>query len=384
MGAGTNQLGIRRGTSGHRDETRVAEQLASQVGDSAAVLVLVFASPHYDTDRLAAALARAFGAVPVVGCTTAGEIGPNGFASGSVVAMSFACAGLRVGVALTTDLGASALSGGREATLGALGALGISPDSARPDRHVAMTLVDGRSGQEELFIAGAAASAPRLRFVGGSASDDMGAVPRARILCEGRAWSNAGLVLAFDSSVPFSVISTDHLEAGPERLVVTRTDASGRLVHELNGYPARDYYEARAGLARVDATSASFAPLAYFVGGQRYIRSVMGVEGDSLRFACALNTGTVLRLTQGGDMIATTRSALRLAEQQVGGTIGALVVFNCLGRYLETEATGRTEAAGALLTEQPVIGFNTFGEQFNALHVNHTMTALVFGDHADG
>lgn len=384
MGGAKNQLQVRRGSSRHDDEAGVADELAAQLGTEPAVLVLVFASPRYDSNRLAAQLARVFGAVPVVGCTTAGEIGASGFERDSVVAMSLVCSALRVSVALATELASSALSGGRDATLRALDALGTSPSTARSDRHVVVTMVDGRSGQEELFIAGAAASAPSLGFVGGSASDDLDGPRRARIFFDGKAWSDAGLVVAFDSAVPFSVLSSDHLNARPERLVVTSTDASGRLVHEFNGSPARQYYGTLTGLRDVDITSASFAPLAYYVGGQRYLRSIMAVEGNSLRFACALNTGTVLRLMRAGDMVATTREALRAAERRVGGAVGALVVFNCFGRYLETEATGSTGAVGAVLTEYPVIGFNTFGEQYNALHVNHTMTALVFGDHDDG
>ena len=39
-------------------------------------LVLFFCSSEYDRDALAAEMARRFAGVPVVGCTTAGEIGP--------------------------------------------------------------------------------------------------------------------------------------------------------------------------------------------------------------------------------------------------------------------------------------------------------------------
>ena len=42
-----------------------------------------------------------------------------------------------------------------------------------------------------------------------------------------------------------------------------------------------------------------------------------------------------------------------------------------------------TDAVGDLLTQYPVVGFNTFGEQINTLHVNHTLTGLAFGT-ADG
>jgi hypothetical protein len=55
-----------------------------------------------------------------------------------------------------------------------------------------------------------------------------------------------------------------------------------------------------------------------------------------------------------------------------------------VGRYFETEALGLTEAIGRELARDPIIGFNTFGEQINALHVNHTLAALAFGGLARG
>ena len=49
---------------------------------------------------------------------------------------------------------------------------------------------------------------------------------------------------------------------------------------------------------------------------------------------------------------------------------------DCFLRRLELEARHGLEPVGAFLREQRVIGFNTYGEQFNGMHINQTFTGV--------
>lgn len=364
-------------------EAAVARELATQLPDTSATVVLLFASPRYDAAALAAAAQRAFDPVPVVGCTTAGEIGVSGFLEGSVVAMSLASGALRLGVGVFTGLGSAAFTGGRRAAGSALAALGRTTLELSPRRHVALSLIDGRSGREESFIAGAAAALPGVRIAGGSASDVVEAPPAARLIVGGEALTDSGMMLVFESDIPFVAFKSEHMLPTSERVVVTAVEPGERVVHELNGRPAREVYARLLGVeaSAIDDAVAGRNPFALYVGGQPYVRSVMSVEGDSLRFACAVDQGSVLRPMHPGDLVRSTAEDLANVDAELGG-IGALVAFNCLGRYLESQASGNTEGVAEVLTRYPVVGFNTFGEQFNALHVNHTLTALAFAKEA--
>ena len=51
--------------------------------------LVVFFSPDYDADEFAAAMAHGFPGVPVYGCSTAGELTPDGLSEGGVVALGF-------------------------------------------------------------------------------------------------------------------------------------------------------------------------------------------------------------------------------------------------------------------------------------------------------
>jgi hypothetical protein len=105
---------------------------------------------------------------------------------------------------------------------------------------------------------------------------------------------------------------------------------------------------------------------------------VTRIEGTALQMACAIDEGVVLRMTRAGDLVATTREALDRASSQVGGIRG-LIAFNCLGRYIEAEARGLLDDLGRVYEAHPVVGFNTYGEQYYALHMNHTLTGLALG-----
>ena len=49
---------------------------------------------------------------------------------------------------------------------------------------------------------------------------------------------------------------------------------------------------------------------------------------------------------------------------------------DCVLRYLEIEQAQLRPAIDALMTRHNVIGFATYGEQFNAMHVNQTFTGV--------
>ncbi|PZQ35920.1 MAG: GfdT protein, partial [Ectopseudomonas oleovorans] len=52
---------------------------------------------------------------------------------------------------------------------------------------------------------------------------------------------------------------------------------------------------------------------------------------------------------------------------------------DCFLRRLEIENDGGVESVATLLRQQRVIGFNTYGEQFNGMHINQTFTGVAIG-----
>jgi hypothetical protein len=347
-------------------------------------LVVVFASHRLDTDQVAEALEASLPGVPVIGCTSCGEIGAGGDHEGTVAAIAIGSPRLRVGIGLASDLARSALRSSKSAVVDAAAALGLTPEQLHPSRHVGIALVDGRSGYEESFCLGSAATAPQIKFVGGSASDMLEDPPRARVFHGGQAHANAGVVALLETDLPFAVIESEHMVPTPSRVVVTAADPERRRVHELDGRPAAKRYPELVSATTghpgpIDAVFASSYPFALYVGGRPYVRSIADIQGDTLVMASAVDPGAILRLMRAGDLVGSTRQAITAAAAEVGGDLRAVIAFSCLGRHREALTSGRRADLGTIYDSQPLVGFHSLGEQKGPLLVNHTLTGLALG-----
>jgi hypothetical protein len=345
-------------------------------------LVVVFASHRLDADAVAAAIDQELAGTPWIGCTSCGEIGAGGDHEGTIAAIAIGSPKLRVGLGIASDLARSALRSSRDAVSAAAASLGLQPEQLQPGKHAAIALVDGRSGFEESFCLGSAATAPQVHFVGGSASDNFEDPPRARVFFGGKAYSGAGVVAVIETDLPFAVIESEHMVPTPDRVVVTAADPERRRVAELDGQPAAKRYAqlvAAHGGGALTAVLASSYPFAMYVGGRPYVRSVAEIDGQTLVFASAVDPGTILRLMRPGDLVGSTRQALLSAASEVGGHLRAVIAFSCLGRHREAMTSGARGALGELYDETPLVGFHSLGEQKGPLLVNHTLTGLAIG-----
>jgi hypothetical protein len=62
--------------------------------------------------------------------------------------------------------------------------------------------------------------------------------------------------------------------------------------------------------------------------------------------------------------------------QQRLGDLLLTIGCDCFLRRLELEDNGSLDLIGSFLREQRVMGFNTYGEQFNGMHINQTFTGV--------
>ncbi len=364
-----------------RSPRQVADDLAARLAPSADALVIAFVSSQLPCDEVAAELHQRLSPATVIGCTSVGEIG-GAVAVGTAVAVVISCPGLRFGIGLTGELARGPLQAGRGAVVAAANALGRAAEALDPARHVALTLVDGRSAFAEGFCLGTAATAPRISFVGGSSSDVVGGPPRSAIFANGVAHRDAGLVVVLESGLSFEVITSEHMTATPARTVVTGADPRRRSIHELDGHPAAARYQQlirELGVDRpLDNELASSFPFAIYVGGHPYVRSIREVAGDELRLAAVVDEGAVVRIMRPGDLVTQTRTAFAGARARLG-ELSAVITFSCLGRHLEAQTRGAGAALDEIYASVPVVGFHSFGEQAGPLLVNHTLAALALG-----
>jgi hypothetical protein len=348
-------------------------QLAAGLGPGPFAGIVLFVSPQADLPGLEATL-DAFGAVPVVGCTTAGELSSDGYGEGGIVAVGLPAALFAVEVMAVPDLAAldpQVLIGGLIRARAALA-------QARPgwEGEFATLLVDGTSLREDALTAALGPGLGPVPLFGGSAGDGL-RFGQAFVLLQGRFRRHAAVVLMVRTACRVKVFSLDHLTPTDRRMVVTGADPARRIVHQINGEPAAREYARLLGKDPGQLTTFTFAahPVVVRIGGRHHVRAIQRMEpnGD-LVFFSAIAEGLVLTLAEAQDMADHLQA--QLTEIGRGGPPSAILACDCILRRMEAEERQRFGAVSAILKAHGVVGFSTYGEQVNSMHVNQTMTGV--------
>ena len=91
-----------------------------------------------------------------------------------------------------------------------------------------------------------------------------------------------------------------------------------------------------------------------------------------------IDEGVVLTLGEARNILDGLDSLFDGLESAVGG-IDRIVGFDCVLNKIEAEQRQLTREVSRMFVEHRVTGFNTYGEQFHALHVNQTFSGLAIG-----
>ena len=366
--------------SSARDVEAVAQDLARQLLHPNLGFVLFFCSAEYDLPALAAALEQYFGGIDLAGCTTAGEITPQGYGRGCVTAVGFDLRSFAISFALVDEMERFSLIDAQqmvESLVADCRSAGLAPIK---DHSFALTLLDGLSSREEVVLAALSAALGAIPHFGGSAGDD-NHLTHTHVYYQGQFHTGAAVVVLFNTWLDFEVFTTHHVLPSEEKLVVTRADSDSRRVLELNAEPAALEFARLVGvpLEQLDFSSFPARPLAVRVRDQYYVRSIQQVNDDlSLTFYCAVENGIVLTVMHTGPLLPGLQAQFQRLHERLGPpllTIGC----DCFLRRLELEVAGDTEPTAAFLRSQQVIGFNTYGEHFNGMHINQTFTGVAIG-----
>ncbi len=366
-----------RATSQHVDAKLAVAELTAGWEGAAPEVAFVFCSSKQNADDVAAALAERWPTAVTVGCSTTGEQLDGDPLSGSVTLCALADSGVKWTAACIEDLGTFDEGRARAAASSFAEAAGIEADGFDPRHHFAIVLIDGLSMREEAVSATLADALEGISVVGGSAGDDL-AFSKTKVFLNGKAASNAAVVVFGATERRFSVIKHQHFTATPRHLVVTSVDPARRRVYELDGLPAAVAYARALGLPRSELTDevTFMNPIVFEVQGQIYVRSVQRIEpDDSMVFYCAVEEGMVLSIGDHKPMATSLEADL---ADLVRAPADFMITFNCILRALEAKKTDCRDQLGMTLkrASRCSIGFDTYGEQLGGLHINQTLVAL--------
>ena len=369
-------------TSDEPDPNAFARAVATEAAAiDAGFALLFFSQSLVEASALSQALRTHAPALHHAGCSTAGEITPQGLEDGHVLAMLLPSASFTAVSTMVDDLSSSGMdriTGEVEALRRSLRGR-IGHEQTR--NTFALCFIDGLSYAEEAVSSAIHWGLDDIPLLGGSAGDDL-KFETTRLISNGRVTSDSAIIVLIATEIPFHVFKTDNFVPTDEKLVVTSSDPDHRIVREFNATNAAEEYAASVGILPQTLTPLSFAshPVVVKVGGEYYCRSIQKMHPDgSLSFFCAIDDGVVLSIAQPMDMVESTRAALRDVEERLGG-IDMILGFDCVLRRLDARNRQVFRDISELYRVNNVIGFGTYGEQYRSMHLNQTFTGIAFGE----
>jgi len=388
MTSGARWMGVGRSAGA---DSRAAAALAARsaiVGPDAKLL-LVFAAITHDLAAVQEGIAEVAGGVPVIGCTTHGEIAPGGPSDGSVTVAAIGGSGFSIGTAVAEHVAGRQREAGAEVTVRAA-------EGVEGPYQVLLLLTDGLIRDQEAILRGCysvlGASVP---LFGGAAGDGW-RMTGTYLMADGKVHTDAVAAAMIASEAPLAVSVRHGWRPVGEAMLVT-SGANGR-VHTLNDRPAMDVY-----LDRLGAPPEAYADPAAFVdfalsrplGVQRRsgvrahnLSTEVDVEGRSIGGGSAIDQGNLTWILEGDrdSILGAVDHACADARAALGGAapIGMLT-FSCAATRAVIGDDGiRYEAARLerVADGTPFAGFYTYGEiarvgGIDGFH-NQTLVVLAF------
>lgn len=362
------------------DEALAIADLAKQIKIDSFFSILFF-SNTYNKEKMEKELSHSF-ADDVIAVSTAGEIANGSYHQGTISGIAFNKTNFEINTFLIEDVNnlqptsLNKLSNLVEQIRASRSHIGILK------RAVCMVFVDGVSKKEDSLMEVLGDIVKDIPIVGGSSGDGLN-FKETTLFCNGKNYKNSAVLVFINSEVPFEIIKSQHFELSSKKVVITESIPDERIVLEINGQPAAEAYAELLGKRVEDLNSKTFSdyPLALNIANSCFVRSIRTANADgSLTFYCAIENGIVLSLAKRKNFFETTKTHLDELKGRLGG-IGACVFFECVLRRLEVasfEAEYRNEVF-QLYEDFKAVGFHTYGEQIGSLHVNQTITGVMFG-----
>jgi hypothetical protein len=251
---------------------------------------------------------------------------------------------------------------------------------ASAENSFALLLIDGLSVREEPVTGALQDLLGKLPMVGGSAGDGV-RFGKTFVYFDGRFHADSAVLVLASTRLPFRTFKTQHFVPTDDRVVVTAADASRRIVSEIDGRPAAEAYADLIGVEVQNLVPMLFAsePMVVMIDGTNYVRSIQTANSDgSLTFFSSIEEGLVLRAARGIDLVKSLEDSF--AEMRAAiGELQLVVGFDCILRRLEYSQAELLAGVERVFHDNNMVGFNSYGEQYNGVHINQTLTGVAIG-----
>jgi hypothetical protein len=373
-------------------DSRVAarEAAADALTGDDAKLIIVFASISHDPAAVLATIGEAAPRVPVIGCSTHGEIAPGGPKDGTVTVAAIGGPGFTVSTAVARDVSGRQREAGVEVARCADALAGL------PHR-VLVLLTDGLVRDQESIVRGCyLALGASVPLFGGAAADGW-RMSGVYLMGGGEVLTDAVVAVTIGSEAPLSVAVRHGWRTVGQPMIVT--GAGNGRVYSLDDRPALDTYLDRLGAppeAYTDAAAFTAFALPRPLGVQRRsgvearnLSTEVDIAGRSIGGGSVIDHGGLTWAMDGDEesILSAVDAACQDALDQLAGQppVG-LLTFSCAALRavlgddgIQREGAHLAKWAGDI----PYAGFYTYGEiartkGIDGFH-NQTLAVLALG-----
>jgi len=344
----------------------------AKIGKEPIAFALVFAGPDRSLDTAMRMLDARLPKVPMMGCSTAGEITEVGMT--------------KLAIAIVLVAGSDIHARGHGVPYAAndvdnVGAL-LSADFAELARNESLngrkhsttfTLVDGISGLGERVVESLRRATRSFQPIIGGAAGDYARFASTPVAFGTRVMSQGAAALHVFSEHPIGIGLGTGLIPDSPRMTITK--ATGNIVYEIDHQPAFEIYRSYArtrGLTLEGYDAGRFLLEhelgVFFFDELRYARAPLRVGTDgSLACAAAVPQGAIICILDGNEasLVDAARRAAEEAKANLRGRrCAGVLIFNCIcrGELLGVNHSHELNAVREVLGDVPIAGFLTYGE----------------------
>lgn len=368
-----------------------ADDAGGRAADAALIhdgakLLIVFCSPTENLPDLIGQIRSRSGDVPMIGCTTAGEIARYGPRDGSVVVAALGGDGFVIGTAAAVGASADLRGAGARAAH-------CLPSPAGHPHRVVLLLTDGLASDQDEIIRGAySVLGAGVPMVGGCAGDGL-KMTRTFQFHGDRVLTDSVIAAGIASTGPLGIGAQHGWRAVGEPMLVT--GSSPNRVDSLDNRPALDVFLERLGTEPGQLRPEDLPALALMhpIGlgrhrGEEQMRFITSADFTrrALFSTAQVPQGSLVWLME-ADTSAVLAAATTACDASVaalgGSTPLGMLAFDCVARRgvlgeegIKKEIQRLADAAGGA----PLAGFYSYGEiarthGMRGLH-NYTLAIL--------
>lgn len=372
---------IRTGLAKSKQPEKAVEELTNCLHKEPRLL-LYFASAAYDFKQLSQLFSQQYPNAQIVGVTTTGEIGPQGFSEFSISAQSYAEEFGKVEAVLMTDIVKYPIFD-RQKLVHAAKKVGIQVNAKAVEKEgLAFVFPVGLQAGEEkmLSVVNSIFTEDGFPIFGGTAGDDA-KFEKTYVSVNGETSSIGGAVIFIKPNVDFYIYKENTFKSTGKKVKITKANAENRIVYEMDGRPAAEVYANAIGVKRAELEKYwSLYPLGRKFNQDFYNASPFKVLANgATEFYCQVYEGAILEVLEPKDAVMEMEKTIRQFTQHFTELNGVLTC-NCILRKLQFQDEKLFPKLNEHLKQLPhLCGFSSYGEQLNKSQLNQTMLLIGFG-----